>query len=367
MLTIKRIIMLEKYLEDLESRIDADQENKLIGYWRKFLHNEIKEELFIPKREYTAQPTIEFPDILGNKAMKDMDLMMIRELKGCSKLLTNNEGSLLNVRANYSVGILPSMFGADIFYSDDKLNMMPITKKVSPEQISKILQKGIPDLNSGLIPNVFEFGHYFNELIADYPKVKKYIHHYHPDFQGPLDVVELLWGTELFTDVLLEPQKVKDLLELVTDTYIMLMKKWYKEFPSYYEDMAVHWGLMMPGHVMIRDDSATNFSPDLVKELVLPYNQRILNEFNGGSIHFCGNGTHFIEDFSNMENMWGIQLSQPDYNDMETIFKYTVDKKIKLLGLRQDGIEQAIQQKRPLKGQIHTGEFIFHTTSAKKG
>ncbi len=359
--------MLEKYLEDLESRIDAQQEDRLIEHWQRFIHDEIEEDLFIPKREYTAKETLGYPTILGNKAMKDMDLMMLRELNACSNLLTNNVGSLLNIRANYSVGIFPSMFGADIFYSDDKLNLMPITKKMTGEQITRILRKGTPDINSGLIPIVFEFGHYFKELIAEYPMLKKYVHHYHPDLQGPLDVVELLWGTDLFTDVFMEPQKVKDLLELVTETYIMLLKKWYDEFPSYYKDMSVHWGLMMPGHVMIRDDSATNFSPDLVQELVLPYNQRILNEFNGGTIHFCGNGTHFIEDFSNLDKMWGIQLSQPDYNDMETIFKHTVDKGIKLLGLRQDGIEMALEQKRPLKGQVHTGEFIFHTTSSKKG
>ncbi len=358
--------MLKKFLDDLESRIDANQEDALIEHWRKFIHNELETDLFIPKREYTAPETVEYPAILGNKAMKDRDLMVLRELKGCSNLLMNNVGSLLNVRANYSVGIFPSIFGAEIFYSDDKLNLMPITRHVSPEKITKIIEKGIPDINAGLIPQVFEFGHYFNEIIQDYPKIKKYIHHYHPDFQGPLDVVDLLWGTELFTDALLEFDKVKALLELVTETYIILLKKWYKEFPPYYDDMAVHWGLMMPGHVMIRDDSATNFSPDLVRELVLPYNQQILNEFNGGSIHYCGDGTHFIEDFSKLDKMWGIQLSQPDYNDMNVIFDHTVDKNIKLLGLRQDGVEVAHNANRPLKGQVHTGEFIFHTTSSKK-
>jgi hypothetical protein len=359
--------MLKKYLDDLESRIDAKQEDLLIEHWHKFIHNETDKDVFIPRREYTAPETIEFPKILGNKAMKDINLMVLRELKGCSDLLTNNVGSLLNVRANYSVGIFPSIFGAEIFYSDDSLNLMPITRQMTPEQIDEIIDNGIPDLNSGLMPNVFEFGHYFTELVCDYPKIKKYIHHYHPDFQGPLDVVELLWGTNLFTDALLQPDKVKQLLELVTETYIILLKKWYKEFPPYYDDMSVHWGLMMPGHVMIRDDSATNFSPDLVKELVLPYNQRILNEFNGGSIHFCGTGNHFIEDLSKLDKMWGIQMSQPDYNDMNIIFDHTVDKNIKLLGLRQDGVEVAMENNRPLKGQVHTGEFIFHTTSSKKG
>jgi len=359
--------MVKKYLDDLESRIDDKQEDILIEHWSKFVHNKIENNVFIPTREYIAEPTIEYPQILGNKAMKDIDLMMVRELKGCSDLLTNNVGSLMNVRANYSVGIFPSIFGAEIFYSDDDLNLMPITRHMTPEQIDKILEKGMPDINGGLLSNVFEFGHYFTDLVKDYPKVKKYIHHYHPDLQGPLDVVELLWGTSLFTDVFMMPEKVQQLLELVTEAYIAIMKKWYKEFPPYYQDMAVHWGLMMPGHVMIRDDSATNFSPDLVKDLVLPYNQRILNEFNGGSIHFCGSGNHIIEDFSNLNNMWSIQMSQPDYNDMDKIFDHTVDKGIKLLGLRKDGVEAALSKNRPLKGQVHTGEFIFHNTSAKKG
>jgi len=181
-----------------------------------------------------------------------------------------------------------------------------------------------------------------------------------------MDVVELLWGSNIFTDIIMEPQKVKDLMDLITETYIQLMKKWNSEFTQYYDDMSVHWGLMQPGHVMIRDDSATNFSPDLVQEFILPYDQRILNEFKGGAIHYCGNGTHFIEDMCNMDYLQAIQLSQPDYNDMDVIFDNTVDKGIKLLGLREDGIEHARLKGRSLKGQVHTGNFIFHKTSAKK-
>ncbi len=358
--------MIKKYLDDLESRINAEEEDRLIRHWDAFIHNKIEEDLFIPRRDYTAPETIEFPQILGNKAMEDMDLMVIRELKGCSNLLMNNFGNVLNVRANYSVGIFPSLFGAEIFYSDDSLNLMPITRHLPTEELNKIVDKGVPDLNSGLVANTFEFGHYFMDLIKEYPKIKKYVHHYHPDLQGPMDIVELLWGTEIFTDIILQPDKVVDLLQLVTETYIKLLKKWYKEFPPYYEDMSVHWGLIQPGHVMIRDDSATNFSPDQVNEFILPYDQMILNEFDGGTIHYCGRGSHFIHDMCNLDKMYAIQLSQPDYNDMNVIFDNTVDKQIKLLGLREDGVEQAKKEGRPLKGQVHTGSFIFHSTSSKK-
>ncbi len=56
---------------------------------------------------------------------------------------------------------------------------------------------------------------YFADLLGKYPKVKKYVHHYHPDLQGPMDVCELLWGSNLFVDLYDVPDLAKSLLELL--------------------------------------------------------------------------------------------------------------------------------------------------------
>ena len=87
-------------------------------------------------------------------------------------------------------------------------------------------------------------------------------------------------------------------------------------------------------------------------EFVRPLDQRLFDEFGGGAIHFCGRGDHFIEAMSEMDGLYGVALSQPEYNNMETIYRHTVDKKIKLLGLAAEAVQSA---GRPLRGQVQTG------------
>jgi hypothetical protein len=79
----------------------------------------------------------------------------------------------------------------------------------------------------------------------------------------------------------------------------------------------------------------------------------LLSELGGGSVHFCGRGDHYIKHLSEMENLYGVNLSQPEHNDMETIFRNTIDKKIMILGLQHDAAQNALQEGRNLRGRVH--------------
>jgi hypothetical protein len=46
-------------------------------------------------------------------------------------------------------------------------------------------------------------------------------------------------------------------------------------------------------------------------------------------------------------------MSQPEYNDMEVIYRNTVDKGIKLLGLQPEAAEAALAAGRDLHGCVH--------------
>ena len=92
---------------------------------------------------------------------------------------------------------------------------------------------------------------------------------------------------------------------------------------------------------MLRDDSAMNLSPEMFEKFIKPYDERILKEFNGGAIHFCGRGDHYIKKMSEMKHLYAINLSQPEYNNMEVIYKNTIDKGIKLLALDKKTAEEA--------------------------
>jgi hypothetical protein len=96
-----------------------------------------------------------------------------------------------------------------------------------------------------------------------------------------------------------------------------------------------------------------NLSPRMVREFATPYDQRLLDEFGGGAIHFCGRGDHYIEGLGALRGLHAINLSQPGLNDMEKIFTNTVDRGINLIGLDREAAEAALGRGRDLRGRVH--------------
>ncbi|MFW6158065.1 MAG: hypothetical protein ACOC8E_01750, partial [Planctomycetota bacterium] len=123
--------------------------------------------------------------------------------------------------------------------------------------------------------------------------------------------------------------------------------------PGGEEGCRIHWSMMHEGQIMLRDDSAMNFSPAMFDEFIRPYGQRLLDEFGGGAVHFCGKGDHYIHKAVEMDDMHAIAMSQPEYNDMEEIYRSTVDRGIKLIGLRREAAEAALAAGRDLHGCVH--------------
>lgn len=109
------------------------------------------------------------------------------------------------------------------------------------------------------------------------------------------------------------------------------------------------WG----AEIFLRDDSAINFSPEMFDEFIRPYDEALLDKFGGGAVHFCGRGDHFIESMSKMPGLYAINLTQPYLNDMETIFRNTVDKGVRTLGLARDAADAAVSSGRELRGMVH--------------
>jgi uroporphyrinogen-III decarboxylase len=107
------------------------------------------------------------------------------------------------------------------------------------------------------------------------------------------------------------------------------------------------------GRIMVRNDASTNLSPAMYEEFVRPYDQRLLAELGGGAIHFCGRGDHFVPKIADLSGLYAINTTQPALNNMETIFRHTIDRGINLIGLERDAAEQAVGRGRPLRGRVH--------------
>jgi len=346
--------MIEKHLEDLERRIDSSTESDLYTQWSDFVEGAFDGDLFSPTRGETFEPQVEWPQVRINETLDDFDRMALQQFGMCSEAVASGSGALLCVRANYGTGILPSLFGVEMFRMDDEVNTLPTNKPFNdPDIIQALLDRGAPDLRLALGGKVLTMGERYMDIARRYPAIGRHVHIYHPDLQGPMDVVELLWGSRLFLDIVDMPDRVHALLELVTETYIRFMQAWQQIVPPP-NGQSVHWSMLQKGQVMLRDDSAMNLSPQMFDEFIRPYDQRILDVFGGGAIHFCGRGDHYIESMSHMPGLTAVAMSQPEYNDMEAIFCNTVDKDIKLLGLSRQAADEALATGRPLRSNVHS-------------
>ncbi len=331
-------------LEDIESRIDPETEEDYVDQWRDFLFDRFGGDIFLPVRKKFSPSSVSFPRVENiNDALESYDCMLRQQLEGVSDALGKKKGNLV-VRANYGTGILSSLFGAEIFVMPRQMNTLPTTRSVNDtEWIRAKVEAGIPDLKAGFGKNVFEFGEICAEVFEKYPKIKRYVKVYHPDLQGPLDICELLWGGEMFYAMYDEPELVHAMLRLVTDTYVGFLEKWYTLFPRDAE-MNPHWHMLWHrGSVMIRNDSAMNLSPEFYEEFAMPYDGELLQKYCG-AMHFCGRGDHYIEKLCSLPGLYAVQMSQPEYNDMEIIYRNTVDKNIKLLALNKAVAEEHLSR-----------------------
>jgi hypothetical protein len=344
---------LEACLEDLEARIDPAEEERLFQAWIDFTQDRFAGELFAPKRDRRSTPIVDWPTVSVNEAIRDYDTMALQQYGQCSRALAEGSGSLMCVRANYGTSIVPLLFGVEPFVLDDELDTLPTSWPLNDVgTIEHLVDSGVPRLRGGYSHHVLEMGRRYQAIAERYPKIGRYVHIYHPDFQGPLDICEVVWGSSMFYALIDRPALVEAFLEIVTETYVLFMQAWMNIAP-FKPSANAHWGMLHGGNIMLRDDSAMNLSPAMFDRFVRPYDQRLLTEFGGGAIHFCGRGDHYMPCMGEMDDLHAIHMSQPAYNDMEAIFASTVDRGIKLIGLTREAAELALASGRALHSQVH--------------
>ena len=348
--------VLRPYLEDIEARLQDSVESVIHQQWKDFAedHYDGLGPIFSPRRPRANLPAIEWPKVGINAALDDYDAMALQQFGGVSAALAAGSGQILNVRCNYGSSILPSLFGVKMFIMDEALDTLPTSVPLNDiNAIQRLLDAGVPAPETGWGGRVLEMGRRFAEIAREYPKIGRWVNIYHPDCQGPLDVVEVLWGSSMFYALYDRPELVHALLERVVETYIRFMQTWTEIVPFNPQGNS-HWGFYHRGSLMLRDDSAMNLSRKMVEEFVCPYDQRLLDVFGGGAIHFCGRGDHYISAIAQLKGLYAINLSQPHLNQMEKIYNHTIDRGIPLLGLERSAAEEAAKCGRDLHGRIHS-------------
>ncbi len=344
---------LRPYLDDLEARIDPTQEERLLQEWVDFSLGRCPSPLFSPRRDQPNPPGLDWPRVSVNAALADFDAMALQQFGAVSRLLAEGGGLLPAVRCNYGSSILPALFGVEHFIMAEALDTLPTSRPLNDAAaVERLVEAGLPDLKRGWGAQVFAMGERYAEIARQYPKIGRYVHIYHPDCQGPLDICEVVWGSTLFYALYDRPALVHALLDLACETYIRFLAAWSAIIP-FRPGGNVHWGFYHRGNIMLRNDSAMNLSPAMYAEFAGPYDQRLLDACGGGALHFCGRGDHYIAQAGALRGVYAVNLSQPELNRMEVIYTHTVDRGIHLLGLPRGAAEAALASGRNLHGRVH--------------
>jgi hypothetical protein len=320
-------------LERLEAALDLDWEREKLAAWRRFLAFEPRPGGMRPRESAGGggEPG-EWPAVLVNEASRDRGLMLVRQLGEVYEAACRRLWRIPNIRTNYGTGVLSSLFGAELFWMPDELDTLPTTRALEgPDPLGQLLAAGEPDLEAGWGARVFETAAYFKAQLAPFPKLSEAVWIYHPDLQGPMDIAELMLGADLLVAFYDRPDDVKAALELITGTYVRFLRRWFALVPP--RDGAkymAHWGKFFRGQVMLREDSLVNLSPEMYVEFVRPCDQRILDEFGGGAVHFCGKCDHVTHLMAEQKGLTAINPSQPELNDARRLYAHTIGRGIVL-------------------------------------
>jgi uroporphyrinogen-III decarboxylase len=200
----------------------------------------------------------------------------------------------------YGTGVVPSALGSTIIFQRGEEPAIEGPILDSPADVRRLEP---PDpLRDGLMPRVLG--------CIDRFKATSSLPVSFTDCQGPLNIALSLAGVErLCLWMYDEPLAVHELMDFATTVLIdwLGVQKSHAGLPI--GSGAFPHAMILPeefGGVWISDDDCTILSAPLYRDFVVPYNSRVLRAFGGGTIHFCGNAPHQIDNFLAIDGLVGI-------------------------------------------------------------
>lgn len=220
----------------------------------------------------------------------------------------------------FGTGVLASAFGTQVRMFD---KMDPAVEMSTIKNVEEMDNLTMPDLhNDGLLPRVLKQIEYF-KANCDLPIGIT-------DCQGPLTTALSIIGYENFIYWMADyPNKIHAFMEKVTQALIGWIKVQKECIGVSFERPGYIIGLKMPenfGGIWIADDDSVIFNPDLYREFVKPYNEKVLEAFGGGGIHYCGCSNQNIQNYVDTKGLTCLHnLHQDDYEHVSIAVKAMQD------------------------------------------
>ena len=164
--------------------------------------------------------------------------------------------------------------------------------------------------DQGQVPMVLDALQFFKEHTVPGVRVSC------PIGAGPFNVIDAMLGRDLWLLLYDEPQKVHALMAKITDVIAELLRL-YKEVvgePMTTADIGPLY--LARGGVKIGSDSMVMASPEMYREFVQPYTERLCREFGGGYHHSCGYYPKHFKILCQAEHVTLVNFGQPELWNM---------------------------------------------------
>ncbi len=145
---------------------------------------------------------------------------------------------------------------------------------------------------------------------------------YHADTQGVFDIAHLLYGQQIFYDVV-DPDAapwVEELMDICLGLYVRVsrhLKNLLGEEPSaMIHGHGASQGVYFPtAGVRMAEDTPTLLSPGTLEDLILPAIERAAAPFGGVFAHYCGKNDPFFGKLCRCSCVRAIDLGNPEKHE----------------------------------------------------
>ena len=272
------ITELEELLKVLNESLDPEKQNEIEELHRKSLTWQAVERLpLIMSFPYPDSDRVRpFPH---HEIFDDPEKMLFNEFMHAfdTSIFLHPEVDddlPYTVRANFGTIIIASLFGGRVEQRGD--NPPWILPFKTFDEFKTIFEKDPLDFSQGICPGVIGRYEFYRDILADYPNLKKCIKIVLPDLQGPLDTLELLRGSIIYEDFIINAEMVDKGLRLIAKAQVGFARHLQQLLTDSREGFSHQHAVTIIGDILIRNDLPQLTGNILIKLVEITTNSEII-------------------------------------------------------------------------------------------
>lgn len=189
----------------------------------------------------------------------------------------------------FGIGIMDSLFGRSLTYYADKWPV-PYGQHLEYEDIDRL---SVPDLQNN---------RFFNNLLDEVDKVYKLTGSARGflNWQGNLNTAFRFRGSNIFIDLVESRERVRKLLDVISDTYLKGVRLFYKKQSEY----GINYNF-----ATIANCTVNMAGPRIYRDILLEFDIKIARQFDYIGVHNCAwTVTPYLELYTGIPNVAYIDM-----------------------------------------------------------